>query len=77
LKFTEKTRGEILEAMKIGVSHVRAAVAAGVSERTLYRWLKKCEDDEAAGRRTAHARFLKAPRSVALRRSTRDSFTPF
>jgi hypothetical protein len=35
--------------MKIGVSHVRAAVAAGVSDRTLYRWLKKGEDDETAG----------------------------
>ncbi|MBW1907769.1 MAG: helix-turn-helix domain-containing protein [Deltaproteobacteria bacterium] len=64
MKFTEKTRGEVLGAMRIGVSHVRAAVAAGVSERTLYRWLKKGEDDETAGRRTAHARFLKAFRET-------------
>ena len=44
--------------MRIGVSHDRAATSVGVSARTLRRWCRQGEGDIAAGRNTAHARFV-------------------
>jgi hypothetical protein len=58
VRFNPRTRGEILGAMRIGVSHDRAATSAGVNPRTMRRWRTQGEADIAAGRNTAHARFV-------------------
>ena len=44
--------------MRIGVSHDRAATSAGVNPRTMRRWRTQGEADIAAGKNTAHARFV-------------------
>jgi hypothetical protein len=58
MRFDPGTRGEILGAMRIGVSHDRAATSAGVNPRTMRRWRTQGEADIATGRNTAHARFV-------------------
>jgi transposase-like protein len=59
VRFDPGTRGEILGAMRGGVSHDRAATSANVNPRTLRRWIRQGEADELAGRNTAHSRFLR------------------
>jgi hypothetical protein len=59
MKFNDRVTGEIIGAIKIGVSHERAAVAAGVSVRQLHRWVSQGEQDETEGRKTRHARFAR------------------
>jgi transposase-like protein len=44
--------------MRIGVSHDRAATSEGVSARTLRRWRRQGEADQAAGKNTAYSRFV-------------------
>jgi len=58
MRFDPETRAGILGAMRIGVSYDRAATSEGVSARTLRRWRRQGEADIAAGRNTAHARFV-------------------
>jgi len=58
MRFNPQTRAGILGAMRIGVSHDRAATSEGVSPRTLRRWLRQGEADLAAGRNTAYSRFV-------------------
>jgi hypothetical protein len=58
-KFTDRTRGAILGALRTGVSHEIAAEAAEISRMTLYRWLQQGAKDEDAGVDTEHARFMR------------------
>jgi hypothetical protein len=44
--------------MRIGVSYDRAAASEGVSCRTLRRWRRQGEADQAAGKNTAYSRFV-------------------
>jgi len=60
LRFNDQTRGEILGAIRIGVSHERAALSADVSGRQLRRWLSRGRNDIAGGRNTAYSRFVDA-----------------
>ena len=57
MKFKPEVRTGILTAIKIGVSHERAALSERVSRRQLYRWLARGREDAATGRRTAYSRF--------------------
>jgi hypothetical protein len=59
VKFDQRTRGEILGAIRIGVSYERAATSAGVAVRTLRPWLRQGEADETVRKNTAHARFVR------------------
>jgi hypothetical protein len=59
MRFDQRTRGEILGAIRIGVSYERAATSAGVAVRTLRRWLRQGEAEEKAGENTGHARFVR------------------
>jgi hypothetical protein len=58
MRFDPQTRAEILGAMRIGVSHLRAAASVGVSDRTLRRWLRQGEADDASGKNTVYSRFV-------------------
>ena len=40
-KLTPEVRKQILEALKLGCTRAHAAACGGVSERTLYGWLKR------------------------------------
>lgn len=60
MRFDDRIRGEIVGAIRIGVSHKRAALSAGVSDRQYRRWKKQAREDAAAGKDTAYSRFLGA-----------------
>jgi transposase-like protein len=60
MRFDPRTRGEIVGAIRMGVSCDRAATSANVNPRTLRRWKTQGEADIAAGSDTAHARFVRS-----------------
>ncbi|MDP8901552.1 MAG: hypothetical protein M3N33_10520 [Actinomycetota bacterium] len=60
-KFTSRRRNAILRKMREGHYAKTAAETSGITEQTLYKWLKKGEDAE---RYPGHAAFLEAYRKA-------------
>ena len=58
--FNEETRIVILANVRAGMGTERAALGAGVSRVTLWRWLRRGREERGEGRRTAYVRFLEA-----------------
>jgi hypothetical protein len=56
-RFDEQTRTVILSNLRNGMGTERAALGAGVSRVTVWRWLQRGRGDKAKGRSTAYARF--------------------
>lgn len=42
-KLTPETHERIIQAVRAGLTHERAAAAAGIDERTFYNWMKRGE----------------------------------
>lgn len=57
-KFTPETRANILDSIAHHIPYELAAEANGISERTLYYWLSRGEEDEEAGILSEYAIFL-------------------
>jgi hypothetical protein len=60
-KFTSRRKNAILSKMREGHYAKTAAETSGITEQTLYNWLKKGEDPE---RHPEHAAFLEAFRKA-------------
>ena len=60
-KFTSRRKSAILRKMREGHYAKTAALTSGITEQTLYNWLKKGEDPE---RHPGHAAFLEAYRKA-------------
>ena len=58
-KFNEHTTTQILTAMALGTGYERAAQTAGVDRSSLWRWLRRGEEDDRDGKRTKHAAFYR------------------
>ena len=63
-KFSDKIWGAIVGALRTGCSLDIAAMAAGVSPVTLWRWRREGERDEALGIDTERARFVREVRQA-------------
>lgn len=58
-EFTEEARDTVVRGARVGLSWADCASLAGVSSRSIERWRKQGEADEAAGKDTEYCRFCR------------------
>lgn len=69
-KFTPERRKAILESIANHIPYELAAQANGISEKTLYIWLEKGEEDEELNIQSDYANFLQGLKKVEQEKIT-------